>query len=543
MKLWTLSKGDYDVYTLIPVQYSKETINKCVSIASVIPGANVDIDSGEVIGPSHALRTCLKAAGQLDVRVPLPFNSAEKPVDLEGKLPEYQQWGRSFISDQLESGVMCNDDVGLGKTIQTLAALACQDERVTKIILCPAFLRPQWEGEIQKWWPLLGGEVNPQVHVMYPPSDPRSKRKVGGAPSFIVAYYLDASRAVQLARQWSKRGYYLVIDEVHNVRGYKTARLEEVKAACTFAQGRVSLTASLLYNDGARLFPILDFTSPGAWGNFYSFAKRYAGATEGLYGLEMGKLTHVEELRDRLRDMSFRRTKEEVADQLPFDTKYQTVWLDPPPRNIATLRMGLTDKGFVTMNQLVAEHKSASVVEQVASDRNAGVPSIVFTWLTSQADDIGARLPDSIVLHGKNSQGSNRLARLNQYLGRCRVTGDIPVLVCTIDAMGEGANLQWAKAVNIAAIDPTPEKTRQAVGRAARMGQTGTVTVRLFACKHTYDERLIEIVRGKLAENFKLDGRKEKSKLDLDQALSPTAQRDVLKEMLERYTRLEKLSQ
>jgi superfamily II DNA or RNA helicase len=531
MDLWKLKpRGEEGV--LIPLSTKDKHAKKCIAVAADVPGAVVDSD-GSVEGALHTLFACLEAAGQ---QVEWSKATRLKPMMDPKGLPPFQAEGVAFIRGMMDTGVLINDDVGIGKTVQTIAALAAMQE--CKVVLCPSFLKQQWQGEIHKWSPLFAGREQ-RVQVVWPSGDKRSKLAPIHNPDWVVAFYLDAEKAMEAV---GSRSYVLVIDEIHNVRGFKTQRLEAVQTASTFAAGRMGLTGSVLYNDGARIHPILSLISPGYWGNFASFAKRYAGATEGEYGLVIGKkLTNAPELRKRMSTMSFRRTRPDVYKQLPFETVYQTVWLEMPGMN-SLLLASLKSAGMEAIAahaHLVAGFKVKALQEYIANDNASDQPSITFTWLREQAKSIAALLPDSYLVLGGDSS-SLRLKRIADYVARCKSTGKVPHVIGTYGALSEGANLQWAKTVNLAALDYTPDVVKQAVGRAARMGQTGTVTVRLFLVRNSIDEHMGRIVQDKLAEQFKLDGRQEMDKAQLNEALELRGIQAALKRMYERALREEK---
>jgi SNF2 family DNA or RNA helicase len=510
---------------------SRAVLSECVSFAEQIPGAHVNYETGEVRGMPHALQAVQLLAGDLD-RMDRTFESFTGSAEDAGKLlPEYQRKGAGFMYSRLQRGALCMDDVGLGKTVQTIRALTLgTSQNDVKVVLCPAFLRNQWKSEIEKWTQTFNGTPS-SVHVIYPKSDKRSKLPAPARLEWIVAYYLDASRVSDLIGYSS---YFLVMDEIHNCRGFKTQRAAALETMAKFASGRIGLTASELYNKPVDLYPLLNFVNPGAWGSFYMFAMRYAGATKGEWGLEIPKefdSAHLPELRERMSTMSFRRVKEDVADQLPFDTKYQTVWLEPPPDVLQSV--GLARQGMTGLMKHL-KHVSMFKVEHVVSTvQNEDQPCIVFTWLREQAERIAGAMPNSMLVLG-GDDSATRLQRIGSYVAQERAARRHPVVVGTMDALGEGANLQFAKVVHIAALDYTPDKIRQAVGRAARMGQTGTVTVRIYACKNTIDEHYVKVLVGKLTEQFKLAGRKEKGKLDLKEALSPDNSLSVLEAMYKR---------
>lgn len=518
-----------------PVKERTKDLRTMATLALDVPGAR--FEDSKILGANHAIAAVLHLQGE-----GVPGSLKPVPIDgdvweenaLPASIPGYQRGGIQRIYSDLERGVACNDDMGLGKTVQTIAALNLRDEdqKVIKIVLCPALLRTQWKEEIEKWVPLLTPGKVPRVQVFFPPSDRRTKIAPPPNPDWLVAYYGDAHRCRAITKE--RRAYFfLAVDEVHNLRSTKGAKASEVRGLATFASGRVTLTASPLYNDAARVYPILDMVQPGAWGSYWEFAVRYAGAQQGEWGMVIGKLTNVAELNERMKYMSFRRAKEDVQDQLPFECTYQLIKLD----NSVPFVKSAQPKSHL---ESVALAKVPAVVEKVASDREAGLPGIVFTYLRAQAQALATAIPDALLVIG-GDDAATRLARIKEYVAKCKARDVVPVVVGTMGALSEGANLQWAKAVNFAALDYTPDVVRQAIGRAARMGQTGTVQVRIFSMRGTADERITQLVIEKLTQQFKFDGRPEAAKKSLKEVLDPGVTPDLMRSIYEKYMREEGL--
>src|SRR6266542_270630 len=104
---------------LVPVRYGDA--EKCLGIADPIPGATVDED-GSVMGPEHALAAVLDAAG--DVRESNGINFTGYTASGKLELPKFQQHGVGRALNTMADGVLINDDVGLGKTVQTIATMS-----------------------------------------------------------------------------------------------------------------------------------------------------------------------------------------------------------------------------------------------------------------------------------------------------------------------------------------------------------------------------------------------------------------------------------
>lgn len=553
MKIWRLEhyKGQQ---VLVPRKNKSKIIKRAFAIASAIPGAKVNMEDGEVMGGPGALAACLEAAGQelpegLSWGVEIVKQRKREKALGWDCLAKFQREGARFMSQRIDHGVLNNDDMGLGKTVQSIATFCSLDQDVKKIILCPAFLRPQWKEEIERWAPKLGGG-GAEVQIIWPKSDRRSTKGLNPNAEWVIAYYSDAERAMEFV---GYDPYFLLVDEVHNLRGLGSKRYEEVEAISVLAQGRIGLTASETYNAIASMWQIYNIVSPGHWGPRGTFLRRHAGAYLNEFnGLELPKgedgehrIYHVDELNKRRGLHGFRRIKEDVWDQLPFDTKFQVVWLDPPfgaGDSIKGAMMGGIQDRYAHLER-VSMFKVPSVVELVRGDTDAGLPSLTFTYLKKQALALANDLKGALLVTGDSTSAAQRLSKINAYVARCKQEKRAPHVVATMDALSEGVNAQWAKVVNFAALDHKPDKLRQCLARAARMGQEGTVTVRIIACRSTIDEHIAHCARETLRAQFRLDGRKEKGKGDLEDALSPPGLKDALATIYERYMAMEKSGQ
>lgn len=522
-----------------------------------VPGAKVDFDTGETTGQDHALWAVARTFGCEGMDGTLPPFSTKEPI--RKQLAPFQKAGALFLSEHAEDGALCHDDMGLGKTVQAIAAAGMYPwVRNSKLVLCPAFLRSQWVGEIRKWVKTFE-EKAPPIYTLLPgnrvsvegvPGTVELKSCAPAEGSWVVAYYHDAEDAMKLAIDASSEGYLLIFDEAHNLRGYKTERTESVHAASTFAAGRIALTGDLLVNDAAKLHPVLDLIQPGAFAGYKVFARRYASGTENEEGyFTAGKLSNEDELRGRLKHFAYRRTWDDIPSaERPFETKMQTIWVDVPKGHRAMASMLVKGVQLMSYAHALADAKMEATLNILRNDALAGIPSLTFTLTKKHATELVEALRDKnvqpLLIHSevKGGDSKKRLSTIEQYVLRERASKRVPMVVATLQSLKEGANLQWAKCVNFAALAYAPDEMRQGLARAARMGNSGTITVRFFVAKGTGDQYFVDLMKHKLTEQMALAGKKESAKSQLEAALSFTRQDidTVLQRMLEAAKRKEK---
>lgn len=495
-----------------------------------IPGAIVDDETGETQGANHLLHTVASVFGA----VGKPPNRRPLKTNHRPQLSKYQLYGVARLEREMEAGAVCHDDVGLGKTPTTIAALAGLP--LVKLVLCPSYLRPQWRSEIRKWTKVFRG-IEEFVHLVKPPSEVRKKDPplIPASGHWVVAYYAEAQRAIDAIHAHHAQGYVMVVDEAHNLRTLGSHRTQEVKDAAIWASGRIALTGDLLVNNYPKLYPILDIVQPGAFGSYTDFIRRYAGATHNDYAWVAGKHpTHEAELKERLGYFMFRRTWDDIPPaERPFETAMQTIWV-PIGKGHRALR-SLMAKGIETMTyaKAIAEAKGPAIIEALRNDQAAGIPSLTFTLTRKQASEL-AHAVKGFYVDG-DTEGEKRLAKVAAYVRECELKGRTPMVFSTFQALGEGANLQWAKVVNMASIPFGSDVLRQAFARAARRGNVGTITARFFVARGTADEQLVALIRQKLKMQLALAGKNESAKVDMLGALEFSAKEvnDVLQRMLD----------
>lgn len=480
-----------------------------------IPGAQVDEATGETFGAEHTLATVAEVFGAQGA--PRRKGAGVRPVTNAGLSP-YQDWGVAQLERSMKEGSLCHDDVGVGKTPQAIAALAGLP--LVKLVLCPGFLRSQWAAEIKRWTKTFRG-VEEHVHIVKPVSLVRKSDEplTPAAGSWVVAFYREATRALDAISVHHAQPYALIVDEAHNLRSLGTIQTREVKDAATFASARVGLTGDALVNDIPHLYPVLDIIQPGGFGSYYDFIKRYCGAVPDDYShLKTMEPTHQDELRRRLDHFSYRRTWDDIpASERPFNTMMQTVWVPVREGHRALRSILVKGIGVMQYAESLAEAKMEAVSDAVLNDLRAGIPSVTFALTRAHARQLSHVVKGLYV--SSDIPNATRLEYIARYVRECALKKKPPQVFATYGSIGEGANLQWAKVVNFAALPFGSDVIRQAFARAARRGNSGVITARFFVAKRTADEGLVELIQKKLKMQLTLVGKEESAKVDLISAL------------------------
>jgi len=463
-------------------------------------------------------------------------NELTKAKDFPGlnaTLREYQWQGVSWLRDRLSSHgfALLADEMGLGKTIQTIAllvAFARPDD--PGLVVVPTSLLRNWEVEIAKFAPSLktilwhggarGDDLLAQNH------------------SVIVTSYgvLVKDRAF-----FMKRGYsVLVLDEASMIRNPDT----EVARACyrMQAQRKIALTGTPLENSMQDLWSIFQFLQPGYLGDRKAFRERYERVGGDAADVQVSR----DSLKLRVMPFILRRTKEEVAKDLPEKLEYDQ-WCEMSADQ-ARLYQSALDQGLAKIDSMLRAGDSAARMSlltlllrlrQICCDAALYEPSLVESWTMEQRSSKMEQL--FRLIEGSMESGRKMLIfsqfakQLHVIQAECEARGldtlrldgatrdrqgmvqdfqqnsGPPIFLISLKAGGYGLNLTSASTV--IHFDPwwNPAAERQASDRAHRIGQTQRVQVYRLLTRGTVEERVKKMQAEKSAMADQLVGAMEGS--------------------------------
>jgi hypothetical protein len=486
------------------------------------------------------------------------------PSSFRGELRPYQERGLawlSFLSDLGLGGILA-DDMGLGKSVQTLALL--DHERVAQgvpgapprtgptLLVCPMSLVGNWQREAERFTPDLAVHVH---HGSDRLSGAGLHAALAGADLVITTYALAArDREALAALPWHR----VVCDEAQNIKNAGTRQARAVRGLP--ARSRLALTGTPVENHLGELWSIMEFTSPGLLGPAEKFRESFAVPVQ-RHG--------DEEAAARLKRLTgpfiLRRVKTDrsIISDLP-DKIEMKVWCTLTPEQASLYQATVTDmlaridaaeadierRGLVlaTMAKLkqVCNHpahllgdgsrlpgrsgKLARLEEICEEIVAAGDKALCFTQYAEFGrvlqPYLAARLGCPVLyLHG----GLAKNAR-DALVAEFQNAAEPAVFLLSLKAGGTGLNLTAASHVIHFDRWWNPAVEDQATDRAFRIGQRKDVQVRKFVCVGTLEERIDAMIEEKkaLAERIVGTGEgwlTELSTADLGEilALSPEA--------------------
>ena len=445
----------------------------------------------------------------------------EKPATLHAELRPYQAHGARWMFDRVErfGGALLADDMGLGKTVQTIAlieklfTLSLEDSGVVMVV-ATASLLGNWRAEFSRFAPAR------TVRILHGASRDAERERVRPGDVILTSY---GTLARDLAWHLKQQYRAVVVDEASLMRNPDTDHAKAI--AKLNASRRIALTGTPIENGVRDLWAIFRFIQPGWLGGREDFKDRYEtplASGETAPGV-------IERLRLKTSPFLLRRTKEQVAPELPsklfidefcdLSPDQQAVYkelliegrkrvdaiADSGHKGAARMQMltallrlrqtccDLALLGNERFNQLLVARRSAKLnrlLELIEEAVNGNHRMLIFSQFQTQLREIekciSERGWDSLRLDGGTRNRQQLVDKFQQPDGP-------PVFLISLKAGGYGLNLTAADTV--VHFDPwwNPAAEAQATDRAHRIGQTRPVTVYRLLTRGTVEEKVVKL--------------------------------------------------
>ena len=467
------------------------------------------------------------------------------PASLRATLRPYQVEGYrwlTFLYEHRMGGILA-DDMGLGKTVQALALLAhAIEEHSTAaprepfapfLVVAPTSVISNWAAEAERFIPEAKVVTITETTAGKTPLAER----VAGAHLVLTSYTLlrmdeDAyiSYAAGLGSEEGPGGETpgwgaLLLDEAQFVKNTGTRAWSIARAMP--ARTKIAMTGTPLENNLMELWALLAIVADGLFPSARAFRDLYARPAESGEDPVHAAATTAR-LRQRIRPLMLRRTKELVAAELPakndvrvnlplapghrriYDTHLQRErqkvlgLLEDMDKNRFTIFQSLTllrrlalDAALIDPDAYegITSAKREYLVERLPELLAGGHRVLVFSqftgYLKSIARTLGEKGIDHLYLDGSTR---NRAEVIEAFR-----SGAAPVFLISLKAGGFGLNLTEADHVFI--MDPwwNPAAEQQAVDRIHRIGQEREVHVYRLVAEGTIEEKVMQLKASKAA--------------------------------------------
>ena len=474
------------------------------------------------------------------------IESTKKPRALKATLRPYQEAGLSwlkFIHDIGSGGVLA-DDMGLGKTVQTIALLLSvkqEEKHVKALIVAPTSVVTNWERELVRFAPTL------RVALWHGADRKDQIEEVQEAEVIITSYALLRRDEEFLAKLDLT---YAILDEAQHIKNPLSATAAAAKRLK--ARRRLALTGTPIENRLSEIWSIFDFVSPGLLGTLDKFEARLARP------IEAGDYKTAQRLRSIIHPFILRRTKQEVAKDLPEKIETDQICdLTGDQRSIylqvarevraqvlgevervgiaksqiqilaglTRLRQAACDPRLLGLPREFSDEDSGKLValrELIANAVEGGHKVLVFSQFVMMLKIIErAMKEDGVPYEYLDGSTKDRMERVERFQN----DPTVPVFLISLKAGGTGLNLTAADTV--IHFDPwwNPAVEQQATDRAHRIGQTRVVTAYRLVAEGTIEEKILqlkakkrELVASVLSEDQ--GGAKKLTKADVEELFS-----------------------
>jgi superfamily II DNA or RNA helicase len=449
------------------------------------------------------------------------ISDEEIPASLKAELRPYQRIGYGWLkalSDNGFGGILA-DDMGLGKTVQTLALLANRhlenkSDRPSLLVV-PTSLIGNWQTEAKRF--------APDLKLLTLHGSDRHKRlgQIANSDLVITTYPLiNRDHETLFAYEFD----LAILDEaqaVKNPASNVAKRIRDIKA-----RQRIALTGTPVENNLTELWALYDWLIPGFLGDRKSFASEYRNPIE-----QKGDQARQRLLSNRVKPFLLRRTKDEVADDLPPKTvidevitltgKQAALYESVRSAMDTRVREALAQKGLagsritvldalLKLRQVCCDPKlvkldaAANVKESAKFSRlmeileelmSEGRKVLIFSQFVEMLrlieGEVQSRGWSYAMLHG---QTRDRPGEIDEFQ-----SGDAQLFLISLKAGGTGLNLTAADTVIL--YDPwwNPAVERQAMDRAHRIGQDKPVFVHRLYTSGTVESAIQDMQARKQA--------------------------------------------
>ena len=439
-----------------------------------------------------------------------PWLGVEVP-DLGIPLRPYQVEALQMLKYRGGSGGLFLDP-GTGKTLTAFAWLKMNPSLRPAIVLTTASTKLQWPREAKKWGiqgrsfvcsGMLATKIPASVDIVYCNHD-------------ILKAWVEEFIRFDPAT--------VICDESQS---YGNSKSQRTKALMRLVKGRqfIPLSGTPIRTRPLQFWPILHLLDPGfCGGKEWTYMNRYCAPKPGFGGrMTYTGASNVEELHEKVREVSIRKTKADVLKDLP-DRVYIPVLMDcemseeyqEAENKILTMQghnPSLVRERLASLTASAYLLKEKAVLDWIGDFLdNSDEKLVVFCWHRAVMDSIEMHLGKRCV---RVSGGVSKEAK-EAACQRFRENATCRVFLGQIASAGVGIDGLQDVSSNMAFVELSwsPADLDQAESRLHRLGQKESITIYHLLAVGTIDEVMEETVSDRMNTVTKIVDGKEVDKTE-----------------------------
>lgn len=416
------------------------------------------------------------------------------------KLYPFQKEGVEFL-EKREGRALLGHDMGLGKSLMSIAWLDAHPKERPAIIVCPASVKFHWERECWQHARLETEILNSRT--------PSNLSK----DILILNYDILDAWIPHLLQQKPK---VLIMDETHYCKNRRAKRTKACQQIAKHCKHILALSGTPITNRPIEFFTILNMVAPDKFRSFWKYAFRYCDPKRGFQGRgwDFTGASNLDELHRRASEIMIRRMKSEVLKDLPpkirtilpieidnFDDYQEAArdfltWLHSKEGRgaVARAKGALALVRLGKLKQIAAQGKLKSLIEWIDSFlKDTNEKLVVFGIHKKILHKLKNHYPNSVLIDG-SVFSVERQKRIDKFQNdnSCRL------FFGNIHTAGIGLTLTAASTVLFAELAWTPGEMAQPEDRVLRIGQEASVVNVVYMIGHdTIEEKILEMIQSK----------------------------------------------
>ncbi|MFB2118783.1 SNF2-related protein [Parapedobacter sp. 2B3] len=463
------------------------------------------------------------------------------PQGITVALRPYQQQGLNWLHflDTFRFGGILADEMGLGKTVQIIAFMLSQREggRLgTDLVVAPATLIFNWERELNTLAPSL------RVLTRYGSNRVKDTASLDRYDVVLTSY------TTLLSDIGFLKGFsfnYVYLDESQNIKNPESQRYKAVRLL--HARNRIAISGTPFENSSFDLYGQLSFACPGLLGDKRYFRDVYAKPIDKFKNQPRRK-----ELRQKIQPFILRRTKQQVAAELPgkvcqvlysdmgdeqrkiyhaYEKEFRDFVcalsgdeLDKSPmhvlRGLTRLRQICNSPALLPDGMLnTAVSAKIELLKEQVTDKAPHHKMVIFSQFVTMLQLVGEMLTEIGVSYVSLTGGTRQRG---EVVRKFQEDPEVRVFLVSLKAGGTGLNLTAAEVVYL--VDPwwNPAVEDQAIDRVHRIGQEKSVMAYRLVTPNTVEEKVLALQATKniLADGLLSEGSSFFRTLDRERLLT-----------------------
>ncbi len=441
------------------------------------------------------------------------------PEGLRGELRIYQTTGVNWLRflSRFGLGGILADDMGLGKSVQTLTLLLAHHtthpDAPPTLIIAPTSVVYNWQDEARKFTPTLRTELflgTDRQELLARPKQPQVYFTTYGIMRRDISFLKDFLFS------------YVVLDEAQNIKNPESIAAKSVKQLQSLHT--LALSGTPIENRLLELWSIFDFLMPGFLGEQKQFLEKYERP------INAGDTQVAQALQSKIKPFILRRLKTQVEKDLPAKTdilnfcslsgNQQILYLrtleqcrsqifgDVAIHGLGSAQMSIL-AALLKLRQvccdprLVADShtpedsaKLQQLLELLEPILEEGHRVLIFSQFVTMLSLLKRALEQAQITYEYLDGGTTALER-QERVKRFNSAQGKQVFLISLKAGGTGLNLTGADYV--IHYDPwwNPAVEAQATDRAHRIGQTKPVFNYKLITRGTIEEKVLQLQRDK----------------------------------------------